>query len=1049
MSIFTIKTNATGFLSNNESVVYAGKNGFTTEIGTIPVLCTAVSSNAGSISLTVSNINQLVDDNYMVNVLEVPSLIGLSNPTVKVPFKQYPTSTKQQGSIAYYDNFSEVSLPISSYNISSNTVVVANQPYSDSLISSLLPSVPFYINLYQPITPNNFSNRSAYVSGSFLTKKKVDNVRIVVNSFYTMELPIIPLNTKFIELYLDGEQSNNYTWNNSNAITFPLFGTTSEARVVVSRYTVPALERLDSVTLSTFNNNYSITNTSYQVSDALYDSSLTNSGYFKIRLNRNLSVNSTGQSIVNITPDFEGKTSNVTPTSFDIAINNRNYLFTYELANNKVYYLYQKDKVQLTTAKVDEFGKLASLSPQTYIVEATNINRYNRSIGPVKKLVTIAPLEIAKVTSSEVSEQIFIDTTGGASIIANISFPTIKGRDIDSYTVRWRVLSSQNSVSPTFTDVTIANNDEVDTLVYTTPPLNRGRTPGNNILDYEITPRINNALGFPLKGSHPLIGKQNTPAGVTGLNVSQQDNFLIFTWSILLTADGYVFDIDSKEVEIRQFPGFVDVSNIADVEQAWGVSIVVDRVPFPSTNYASPINVFGTYTYLFRVRDTSDIESATIAASVLDIVRPTDIKVYKSYNERSPGFSYIVQDGEPFPTSNVNPEASFPSFSESINGGLILSDSSNTDNSNGSATGLSVFSGTSNLTTGTSSIGEYITQIRDMGLPIKGTVRSNPILSIDNPSIAYAEFYQTIIADGISDVSSNSSILVDSAFGGIGHILGFSNIFAAPVSYDSYQGTLTSGGPLGNVYAIRNPGQFAGDVANANSYALIAGVINNNSIRLGRAYFANGNPSSSNIFSNVTVAGNSYQLINLTQFGDDDASRTFLGPSRSIQQNLFFRYSTDNVFYTAAANGISGYPNHGNTNPFAFSGAFVNPELGWKPYTAGEVYFRYIQFKLELINQQPDQFGILLKDFNYEIDIKEKSFRKSSILVNDANGIVVDYSFIGFIENPVVTVTPISSSNSLIAVVSNISENFCNVQLFNSTGSALSSGFVNLNVIGI
>jgi hypothetical protein len=208
-------------------------------------------------------------------------------------------------------------------------------------------------------------------------------------------------------------------------------------------------------------------------------------------------------------------------------------------------------------------------------------------------------------------------------------------------------------------------------------------------------------------------------------------------------------------------------------------------------------------------------------------------------------------------------------------------------------------------------------------------------------------------------------------------------------------------------------------------------------------------PGSDLVLSNLTVSGNSYQLINLTQFGDEGGSRTFLGPSRSILQNLFFRYSTDNVFYDAASNGISGYPNHGNTNPFAFDGAASNAELGWKPYIAGEIDFRYVQLKLELTNPSPSQFGILLQDFNYEVDLKEKSFRRSTVSVNSVDGVVIDYSFVNFIEVPVVTVTPINSSTSINAVVSNVSESFCNVQLFDNTGAAISFGFVNITAIGV
>jgi hypothetical protein len=1046
MTVFTINSLASSTLSNNDIIVYGGKNGYTTDIGSIPVLCTAVTSNVGSIVLTLSNIHLLVDDNSSEHVLELSHTLGLDSNFVKVPFNQYPTSAKLKGSIAHYERVSNVSLPITSYDISANTITVANQPYDGSYINSVLLAPPFYIALYQPVLANNFSNRSAYISGSFVSKKSTSNV-LGINSEYVMELPIIPIDRKFIDLYLDGSLTNSFAWAGSNTISFTLNGKVSNAVAIVSKYTVPAIERKDFLAMSTFNSYYTVSNTNYQPSDSYYSENLTTNSYYKIKLNRNISSDITSQPLINITRDFEGAVSNVSSSSFDITINKKSYPFTYELANNSVYYLYQKDKVQTTVAKLDEYGRLTSLTPANYLVEATNINRYNRVASTIKKLITIDPLEIAKITSSSVTEQIFIDTTGGASIIANISFPPILGRDVESYILRWRVISEDNSVSPSFTDVTLKQNEFADVITFTTPPLNRGRTPGSNILSYEIIPQINNSMGFVFTGDHALIGKQSAPAGVTSLSVAQQDNFLIFNWSILLTAEGYVFDIDAKEVEIRAYPGVIDLTNEDDINQAWGVSVIVDRIPFPSTNYSTPISVFGTYTYLIRVRDTSDIESETIAAATLTIVRSTSTRVYKSYNEREPGVSYIIQDGTPLPTSNVNPETSFPSFSESINGGLILSTSSNADNSNGSATGFSVYSTTDFLTTGASATSEYITQIRDMGRVVTGTVRTSPIVSINNPSIAFTGFINTIISDGESDPSPNATVLVDSAFSGIGSILGFNNANAAAVSYNSFHRTLTSGGPLGNIYAIVNPN---GDTSNANSYALIAGTINANAIALGEVYFANGQPSGSNNFANVTVSGNSYQLVNLIQYGDEEATRNFLGPSRSILQNIFFRYSTENVFYSAASNGISGYPNHGNTNPFAFAGAASNAELGWKPYIAGEIEFRYLQIKVELINPAPDQFEILLADLNYEIDLKEKNFRKSTTAVNSVNGVVIDYSFVDFIEVPTITATPVSSSGSSLSVLlSNVSEKFCNVQLFNSSGVPVSDGFVNLTAVGV
>jgi hypothetical protein len=175
-----------------------------------------------------------------------------------------------------------------------------------------------------------------------------------------------------------------------------------------------------------------------------------------------------------------------------------------------------------------------------------------------------------------------------------------------------------------------------------------------------------------------------------------------------------VLDLDTKEVEIRQYPGIVDLNSEESIRAAWGFSTVIGRVAFPNTTFSNPINSFDEYTYLLRVRDTSDIESNEIAASALTIDRPTTVRVFKTYNDFSPGTSFVTQDGVALPTANQHPELSFTSFSEGINGGLVLFDSSNTDNSNGSAVGFSAFGNTSYLTTATNSFAEYITPIRDL-----------------------------------------------------------------------------------------------------------------------------------------------------------------------------------------------------------------------------------------------------------------------------------------------------------------------------------------------
>jgi hypothetical protein len=336
----------------------------------------------------------------------------------------------------------------------------------------------------------------------------------------------------------------------------------------------------------------------------------------------------------------------------------------------------------------------------------------------------------------------------------------------------------------------------------------------------------------------------------------------------------------------------------------------------------------------------------------------------------------------------------------------------------------------------------YITPIRDLGETIVGTIRIAPLVSASTPGLTYDSFFEVIVSGvtdfhGSSGLSPSSNVLVDNAFGGLGHILGFNNTNAAVVTYNSYHKTLTSGGPLGNVYAIRNPGQFANDFSNANSYALIAGVIDANSIALGNVYFANGMQSSANAFGNVAISGNSYQLINRVQYGDSGATITFLGPDKRVVQNIFVRTSNANVYYSPESNGIVGFPGHGNVNPNVFFGASANAELGWKNYVPGASDFRYFQIKLELSNPSPSETEIILEDLKYEVDIIQKTIRQT-IQLSSIDGVVVNYAYADFYEIPQVSAIVIDSDVSQFAQVSDITRTSCNIKVYLSQNGNLS-----------
>jgi hypothetical protein len=1050
MAIYRINTSNTNFLTVGEELVYAGKNGFTTTLGSIPVFCNSYVANASSIVFNTYNLHLLQDDNYATHVLDVPALEGIATTYVKTPILQYTASTIQEGSVGHTEQDSTISLDIQTYDITANTITVSNKPYGEaSFISSILPTPPFYITAYQTLTSNNFSNRTAYISGSTRSIKRTNNVEGVTGT-YTSNLGILPRSRNTIKVYLDDTQTDSFDLINDN-VNVSLNGTTSEVKTVVDLYTVPAIEAKDLVSLTVFNNLYSVTNTSYVTNDSMYSADLTNSNFYKIKFNKEFSANVGGVYLLNVSPDLTGTVGNLTSTSFTVDTSS-SYPYSYNLSNSNIYYLYQKSKVRYTTARLDEFGRLQGTQPATYIVEATNINRYNRSSNSIRKVIEVEPLSVSKVPSVTITESIIIDTAGGAAINITATFPTIVGRDVTSYEIKYRVTSAEGEVLPGGI-ASIPHDESLENISYTINGLPRGRTAGGNTLEITITPMIGLFRGFNTRITHFIIGKQGTPSGIQNLNVAQQGVFLLFSWQFQLTTEGYILDLDTKEVEIRQYPGLVDITSPESIAAAWGFSIVVARVAFPNTSYTLPISSFGPYTYLLRVRDTSDIESADIAASAISTVRPSTIRVIKSYNESDPTTSYITQDNTPFPTSNDYPELSFTSFSESINGGLVLSDSSNTDNANGSATGFSLYGNTNYLTTSTNPFAEYITPIRNMGEVVRGTIRMSPIIAASTPGITYGTFFTTVVS-GITDfhgsagLSPSANVLVDNAFGGIGSILGFNNVQAAPVTYSSVQKTLVSGGNLGNIYAIRNVGQFTGDASNANSFALIAGVINANAIALGEVYFANGRPSGSNSFGNVTISGNSYALINLLQYGDPESTITFLGEERSILQNVFVRYSTSNVYYAANANGVVGYPGHGNVNGNTFTGAANNVEFGWKNYVPGATDFQYFQVKIQLINPDPEQAELILQDLKYEVDTEQKTIRQK-LQITSVAGVVFDYSYANFYEIPEVSAIVVDSATSQFAQIYDVTKTSCTIKALSSqTGNFSDNATISLMAVG-
>jgi len=1012
-----INTN-TDKIANASVMVYAGKNGFRTTFGSSTALCTGFTQNPVQIILNIEHLDYIYDDFFGLN--------SKSNVYIKVPIKQYADGTGQFGSIGYLDTSSGMDLEILEADKASNTITVLNSQSKDgTLAHTFLEVTPFKVELFQPSTNNKY-----YVQGNFKPIKTTYNAEGIIGS-YTIPLKcfpqsrseitvlitlIVPANSELIECYVASEKP-------------------------------PPIELGDKISIPGLSSTLTVNGASYISSSDIYNLDMLRNRNYYITTNEPVKDEFLGYQVVNISPNLEGTVTEV--DSSYIVLEADDYPYKYSLANFYPYYLYNKNKVKLTQGRLDEFGRLIDIAPGNYLINATNINRYNRLSPVVSSLLTIEPLRLSKVSNIEVEETITIDTTGGATINAIISFPPVRNVDIDEYEIKYRIIEQDKPVPSVYTTRLAAQDTEADRIRLIINNLTRGRSAGSNLLDIIVTPKKGEYRGFSSLHTHPLVGKKDKPSGLSNFNVAQQGDTLLFTWVLAINIDGYLTDPDTNEIEIREYQGAITDFTRESIEAAWSVAMPAFRKTSKDSGFIAPVSKFGDYTYLARVRDTSNIESEDIAVAYVATKRPSMSKVYKAYNETNAAISIASRDGAPFPNSNVYAELPFPSLTQSLNSGLVMPSSTFVDNANGSSQGFSVQVGTNQLTSAHNEVSEYITQIRDVGSVITGTIRVNPIISVSTTNFTF-NAQKKIIVTGVSDPQSSQglpvegSILVDASGPGIGSLLGFNNSNAALATYNAFHGTLTSGGAYGNVFAIAST---SNTTANANSFALIAGIINENAIRLGQVYDADGNPTGSNNFSNVSMSGNSYHLIDLLQFGDPEGSLTFLGPETSVVQNVYVRYATDNVFYTAAANGTSGP--HGNVNSNAFVGGQYDSELAYKAFVPGQLTFRYFQIRYRAQNKLPDISELELGHLSYTVDVQSKTFTKQ-VAVNDVNGVTIDYSSTEYIEPPNVTATLINADISYSCSVYEITNTSCKIKVFNSqTGDAVDTQSVNIVVIGI
>lgn len=1011
--------------------VLVGKNGFQSFAGEIKLLCNTYSSidngdGTSNIRLVVEGLNVAHDLNFAKHILEVndSSFQGLKGSDfVTVPLKEKATINSEKNFIGFASDLVNFSANIVTFDKTSDTLDIENSLAGSSFLTEHLPPAPFYITINQLLDARFYANNSFYVSGSQKEIRFQNTITATTGATQFIDLPVRVRDKNFMRFYVDGVEKSSGQFSLNKNTTFRdnveyqvQSGDTSFV-VEIDHYTVPAIEVGDNVQTSA-GTTFPIINTSYDPASASYNAALTANSVFRVEFGNTPQSNLAGVALTNISPNPVGTINNVSANTCTLDYDESTYPGNFRLANNGVYDLLVSSDYERVFIAEDQ--KISDVNPGIISVKARNINNRQRTSPFVEKNIAISALPIRKVTGVGVTESLYREQNSGVAVRATLFFDHIEGQDVTDYEISYKLdnvgtVGSDDGgtdlLSFNTAKVSSAGVEDDGKIRFTVSGINRGAVAESNILTFRITPLNKNIRGVTHTITKSIVGKSAKPANVFNFTGGQQSDQISLFWEYARTNDELT-DLDLKEVVIRRLQG----SLAATIEN------FIAAVPFVSvaagvTRKSIPIDIFGQFTYLARTRDTSGNFSDDVVAISLTTTRPSRSTVVAAFNEDSPSVNFTD-------ITNTNAtEFNFPSFANSNTGGtaVVALPTSLVDNANGTSEGFSAIGGapTDLLADSTAT---YITQVRDFGSSVNGSILID-IEGTQSVETSWNDQHEHI-TESVTEATS-AGRLKDSSFGGIGHILGFSNSASLSFRYDANNETMMSGGTFGNVYAIHMHGNFTNDTSNANVFALIAGTIDADTIALGETYFANGVSTGANTMANLSVAGSSYFLVDLNQWGDPGGVGTYVGSIGSLTTQTFIRTSSEDANIVKFANG--------NVNVAAFTGSSVNE--GFIPYEAGTRTFRHFQIKFIVNNSKPDEFDFTIDKFRYTIE-KEQSIFEDTVTY-DGNPKTVDYSSIEFQNRPIITIQAIDTATAQTAVVTSGTKDSVAFRLYDIENSAL------------
>ena len=699
--------------STFKSAALVGKNGFTSTIGEVRLLCNAVTISSGIVTFTVEGLSSCIDLNYNKNILDVmPSITAIKGGNqviIPIQEKEYD-ATSPRNFVGYKPIINEISRP-AGYNLTTNTITIDDTPVGSSLLSARLPTAPFYMGINQVLVAGEYSNNSFYLKGSEYTYLKSGT--LVPSTDNVITLDVKPREAKFIRFYVDGiaigvsSINLNKTSILDSNIIYRAESYDTTYRLEVDHYTVPAIEVGDPLEISA-GNVFIVANSSFDQSNAKYNPALTSNSIYRVELVSSPAFDLTGYRFINITQNPVGTITSVSDRSFTFDYSTSSYPGSYKLANSRIYSL----EVDSSFARyfLTDDGYLPELRPGYTSVKARNKNTIGRYSPYVQKSIFIAGIPIQKVENIEITESIYIEQLSGASVRVTISFDPIQHQQVTDYEISYKISSATASPVDDFNTVKVSAQavDSEGKIRYTVNNVDRGNKGTTNIT-VRVTGINKNIRGVTTEKSVPIVGKSVPPLNVKNITAGQQGDVLMLFWDYERTQGGELYDLDLKEVEITRLSGIVpiDTSNYIKASKLVSVSP-------PTGSKTLPIDSYGTYTYFFRTFDTSGNPSDAIRGVTLTTIKSDRTTTVAAYNEDNPSEAFTA-----IPNNNAS-EYYFPSFANSITGGIVSSTSSRVDNANGSSSGWSAGSGITDLKAVGAAV--YYTQVRDFGQTVTGTI---------------------------------------------------------------------------------------------------------------------------------------------------------------------------------------------------------------------------------------------------------------------------------------------------------------------------------------